>query len=251
MPSQKPAYGIDAPIVISAFLFFGALALIWCLYITVMTKSAQGVGLLVPAILFGGLGIYMLRWSLVDKVRGRQAMLDRVPWTGNEVVLDVGCGRGLMLLAAAQRTPAGKGVGIDLWHNQDQAGNRPDATRSNARLEGVSDRVALVTADMRTLPFADASFDCVVSHWAVHNLSLREDRSRAIDEMIRVLKPDGYILLADIQHHKEYLSRLTFNRLRDVRNALNRRRDVILAVLTLGCFRPALAIARKPDNTAT
>ena len=37
-----------------------------------------------------------------------------------------------MLVAAAKRLPTGKAVGIDLWHPEDQADNRPDVAINNA-----------------------------------------------------------------------------------------------------------------------
>src|SRR5437660_1447109 len=80
-----------------------------------------------------------------------------------EAVLDVGCGRGLLLNAAARRLTTGKAVGVDLWQNADLSNNRPEATLENARLEGVADRVQVKDGDARQLPFADAVFDVVVS----------------------------------------------------------------------------------------
>ena len=49
--------------------------------------------------------------------------------------------------------------------------------------------------DMRSLGFGDASFDVVVSHWAVHNLSEQADRKVALREMVRVLETgrSGYV----------------------------------------------------------
>ena len=44
-------------------------------------------------------------------------------------------------------------------------------TLRNAAIEGVQDRVDVETADMRALPFADATFDVVVSSLAIHNIS--------------------------------------------------------------------------------
>jgi hypothetical protein len=51
---------------------------------------------------------------------------------GDEEVLDLGCGRGALLLAAAKLLPDGRAVGIDLWE-ADQTGNSPDATRRKRR----------------------------------------------------------------------------------------------------------------------
>jgi len=50
-------------------------------------------------------------------------------------------------------------TGVDIWSTADQSGNAKEVTLRNPRLEGVSDRVHIATADMRALPFADATFD--------------------------------------------------------------------------------------------
>ena len=63
--------------------------------------------------------------------------------------------------------------------------------------EGVSDRVAVETADMRNLPFADQTFDIVMSNWAVHNVGAESDRAQALCEMVRVLRPGGHHPAAD------------------------------------------------------
>ncbi len=79
---------------------------------------------------------YMLWGSLVTKVKGREAILDLVPWSGDQQVLDVGCGRGLLLVGAAHRLTSGRAVGIDLWLARDQSGNeKPGALTNRKRRE--------------------------------------------------------------------------------------------------------------------
>ena len=53
---------------------------------------------------------------------------------GDERVVDLGCGRGAVVLMAAKVVPHGRAVGIDLWKASDQSGNRsksPDGTPSS------------------------------------------------------------------------------------------------------------------------
>jgi hypothetical protein len=83
---------------------------------------------------------------------------------------------------AAQHLTSGRAVGVDLWRTIDQSGNSAEATQRNAVAEGVADRIELHTGDMTALPFEDNSFDVVVSSLAIHNISGRAGREKAIDE---------------------------------------------------------------------
>lgn len=192
----------------------------------------------------------MLYGSLVGKVRFRQQVLGLVPWSGDEAVLDVGCGRGLLLTAAASRVPFGRAVGIDLWLGKDQSGNRPEATIANACAEGVAQRVEVLTGDARQLPFADGTFDVVVSHWVVHNLDKQTDRALALDEMARVLKPGGWLLLADIENHTEYVCRLKELGFVGVHHVVSQFWDKVRGFITFGTFRPGTVIAQAPAGQA-
>src|SRR5205085_11323631 len=117
-------------------------------------------------------------------------------------------GRGLVLIEAARRLHRGRAVGVDAWRSQDQSGNAAAVTRANARASGVEDRVDIITADMRQLPFPDSSFDLVVSSLAFHNIAQAEGRRQAVREALRVLQPGGTLLLADIQYTAEYAATL-------------------------------------------
>ncbi len=64
-------------------------------------------------------------------------ILDDLRLHGDETVLDMGCGRGAVLLAAAKRLPRGRAIGVDLWQ-ADQTDNSPSATLANAELENVA-----------------------------------------------------------------------------------------------------------------
>src|SRR4051794_12649014 len=53
--------------------------------------------------------------------------------SGDESVLDLGCGRGAVLLMIAKLVPRGRAVGVDLWKTSDQTGNSAETTRRNAQ----------------------------------------------------------------------------------------------------------------------
>jgi arsenite methyltransferase len=149
---------------------------------------------------------------LYAMLRGRFVVwareVDALDLTGTEQVLDLGCGRGAVLLTVARRLTTGQVIGLDAWRAKDQSGNTQAAAQHNAEVEDLADRVDLVTGDMRDLPFDDASFDLVVSSLALHNIPGAEDRDSAVVESLRVLRPGGRLLLADAMHTDAYAATL-------------------------------------------
>jgi SAM-dependent methyltransferase len=211
--TSHPDFGLDAPGLVKTFAVVGFVALMLSLAAANLLRPGS-IRLLVCILLAlatlyaCGMAGLMIFWSKIVKVRERDRMLDLLALRGDEHVLDIGCGRGLMMIGAATRLPRGRAMGVDIWQSADQSGNTADATMTNAALSGVADRVDVQTADMRTLPFAAGTFDVVMSHWAVHNLPDAAERERAIAEMCRVLKTEGTILLADIEYRASYAQSL-------------------------------------------
>jgi len=208
-------YGQDAPIVLRRLLLAGGVAVVSGYGALLLAPDALSEGLrgAADALAKVGLGCLaaaaLLVWgSRVTKLRMRDRLLDALPWRGDERVLDVGCGHGLLLIGAARRAGQGHAVGVDVWRHYDQADNRADVPRRNAQIEGVADRVEVRDGDARELPFPDASFDTVVSSLAIHNIESREERVRAVQEMARVLKPGGHVGVVDIYRSREYAKTL-------------------------------------------
>jgi ubiquinone/menaquinone biosynthesis C-methylase UbiE len=67
----------------------------------------------------------------------------------------------------------------------------------NAEAENVAARVRVERGDVRQSPFADASFDLVLSNFVVHEVGTAAEREAMIREMVRVLKPGGRLALVD------------------------------------------------------
>ena len=192
-----------------------------------------------------GMGSYMFYSSKYGKIREREWLLDLISWRGDETVLDVGCGLGVMLIGAAKRLTTGTAAGIDIWQTEDLSGNHPDAARENARREGVADRVTILTADMRQIPFPDGHFDVIVSNVAIHNLYQADERAAAVREIARVLKPGGACILADVRHEAQYASVLRASGVTDVQRRDSSITSLFFAIITLGSVRPFVLVGRK------
>jgi SAM-dependent methyltransferase len=208
---KKPYYGLDAPGLVRGFLFGGPV-LFAAGYFLVRWAKSRNSGLLIGigywmfymGIVFFVESLLMMASSYYGKFRACHKLLDSLHLRGDETVLDVGCGHGLLLIGVAKRLPHGRSLGIDLWSQVDQGNNSREATLQNARLESVSERVEVRDGDMRKLPFPDASVDAVVANLAIHNVSSRDGRREAISEIVRVLKPGGQIALMDFKHVGQY-----------------------------------------------
>ncbi|WP_395316876.1 class I SAM-dependent methyltransferase [Variovorax sp. UC74_104] len=101
-----------------------------------------------------------------------------------EAVLDVGTGTGVVAVTAARR--GARVTGLDLTPEL------IEAARENAGISGHGD-IAWTEGDAENLPYADASFDVVLSQFG-HMFAPRPEV--AISEMRRVLKPGGRIAFA-------------------------------------------------------
>jgi SAM-dependent methyltransferase len=212
---MRADYGLDAPPVIRN-LAIGGIA---CVAVGIIFFQLYAIIPRLLSVLLGYWGVFaggsmlvtslFMMWSSkVGKLRKREILVKGLGLKGHETVLDVGCGRGLLLNEAAKYLPQGKAIGIDLWQSADQSGNSQEATLANARAEGVVERVEIKTGDMRQLPFPDGSIDAVISSLAIHNIPNKDGRAKAVQEIARVLKPGGRVALLDFQCTDEYLAAL-------------------------------------------
>ena len=155
-----------------------------------------GVLLIIPALLARHFAIS--KWTYAANIR--KQIFDSLALRGDEKILDVGCGSGVLLNEAARRLSTGKATGIDIWAPHSGGGNYA-LLMKNAKAEGVADKIEFKQADVRKLPFGDASFDVIVSSGALHHVGRDySEHEQAISEMLRVLKPNGQIALMDISH---------------------------------------------------
>ena len=239
----KPDYGIDAPAVLRNLFLFG----VGCVVLGIVLPPVVHVGVVAlrtrPTFLWTG-GFLLVEACLyllyvkVGKFHHRDFMLSLYPWKGDERVLDVGCGRGLLLVGAAKRlTAGGHATGIDIWSTEDLSGNAAEATEQNLAIEGVDARCTLISESAAEMSFADGSFDVVVSNLCLHNLYDREIRRAALAHIVRVLRPGGVALLSDYKLTGEYADLL-----RGSGFTVEKRRGGMLTT-----FPPlTVVVARKP-----
>ena len=201
-------YGYDAPYALIAFSIAGA----GCLVAALVAWWTGSLHLAFVLALYGAFFLGNASSFFYTTRRGKfivwRETIEGLRLRGDERILDMGCGRGAVLNAVARKITTGRVFGIDLWSTHDQSGNAVDVTLRNAATEGVRDRVGIVTADMRALPFADGAFDLVVSSLAIHNISSGAGRSQAIREAWRVLAPGGRLVVADIRSTARYAREL-------------------------------------------
>lgn len=206
----RPDYGTDTPVLQHVALYGGvATVVVGRMLLDRGVMSSVNWEVLTGSVLiWTGLSFFLIGCLIffgrkAGELILRERILNSISWRGDEQVLDVGCGHGLLLIGAAKRLQAGRAVGIDIWSQAEHNHNGTEALE-NARIEGVAERVELKSADARELPVPDASIDVIVSSLAIHTISDATGREGAIREMARVLKPGGQLALADVRHTQQY-----------------------------------------------
>jgi len=118
-----------------------------------------------------------------------EAIAAQVP--AGSLLLDVGCGPGEVLNRLATIAPGIDATGLDV--DAAMIGRARGKAARSGRAPGHGPR--FVVADVAAMPFRDASFDVVVSSYAVHHWP---DRQAGFAEVMRVLKPGGRAIVWDV-----------------------------------------------------
>ena len=151
-----------------------------------------------------------LRLALQDQRSGDLAeRLRRLlgPFTGNEAVLDAGCGTGAIAFALAPHVT--EVVGVDTREDYLEAGR--EAAPGNVRFQ---------KADVMSLPFGYAEFDLVCCHRVLHHVRRPE---LAVSELARVARPGARVFIADQLGSIDPLVNLEQDRFERLRDATHQR----------------------------
>ena len=111
------------------------------------------------------------------------------------LILDAGCGTGRHLRALA-KLPDLKIIGIDK-----NSSDLNDAFKSLKNMpDALSDQYLVSRADIKNLPFASSSFDCVICSEVLEHIPEHEN---ALKELVRILKPQGDLVVSVPRYFSE------------------------------------------------
>ena len=132
--------------------------------------------------------------------RWKQRLIQLARLQRSDRLLDLACGTGDIVFAAAPRVE--RAVGLDLTHPMLQLATRRAADRNPAEAG-----LHFVTGDMLALPFPDHSFSVVTIGYGLRNVP---DLQRSLREIRRVLAPHGRVLSLDFNRPSNPLVRTAY-----------------------------------------
>jgi ubiquinone/menaquinone biosynthesis C-methylase UbiE len=140
--------------------------------------------------------------AAIDSFAGVGYYFDMASIKEGEHVLDLGSGSGMdVFMAALKVGNTGHVSGVDMT---DEQLKKSEDLRKENKFENVSFHKSYI----EKLPFADASFDVVISNGVIN---LSPDKEKVFAEVTRVLKPGGRMVIADIVTEKQLPENIVCN----------------------------------------
>ena len=200
--SEKPKYGLYAIRIIA--ILFSIIEIIGVLFLSAGYVAFNNTYLAIIGWIVTSFGIFMVVAHFLSLYVFTGVDSTRFNWIANllelkgkEYVLDVGSGTGRTAVQMAKRLTTGRLVGIDIWDTMELGGNSPERAYKNAEIEGVKGKVEFRFGDVLETPFDDDVFDIVTCSSVLNNLRGEKNRTKALKEIFRVLKPKGKCMLLE------------------------------------------------------
>ncbi len=141
---------------------------------------------------------YVAAVAVRDRAIKRRVLAHAAIASGEDV-LDVGCGTGTLAVAAARAAPGVSVTGLDA--------DPSILARARKRAAATGPEVAFDEGRSNALPYADASFDLVLSTLFFHHLPDDSKRQTAA-ELVRVLRPGGRVVVGDLGRPQDPIMRI-------------------------------------------
>jgi len=139
----------------------------------------------------------------VDRSWRRRALREIVTPERPQALLDIACGTGDFALAQARRMHAESRItGLDLSEGM------LAVMREKVEKAGLAGRISCEQGDCEQMRFAEGSFDCATIAFGIRNFAHRE---AALEEILRVLKPGGRLVILELSVPENKLLRWAYN----------------------------------------
>lgn len=210
--TKKPFYGnwISGRLIGKCILLFSVFALAefaLCAWVPGLTAlktitAATAVLCLVCAVYFCSARRMFSAEGRDVQNRVLDHLISHIEWDGQGRALDIGCGSGALTVRTAEKYPGAAVTGIDSWGKG--WGYSREQCMMNARAAGVDDRTDFREGSASNLPFADGTFDLVVSNLTFHEVRDVKSKLDALNEALRVLRPGGGFVFQDLFLIRQY-----------------------------------------------
>ncbi len=140
-------------------------------------------------------------WTFLAESRSLRVALERSNIKNGESILEIAVGTGVLFQKVLRQNSLGRNAGIDLTEVMLRRAQRR-VSRSRAPRE-------LGVGDARSLSFTDASFDLVLNNNMLGLLSDAEIIT-VLSEVLRVLRPGGRVVIANMVRPSNFLAKLIF-----------------------------------------